>query len=257
MAIKRAKRETNFTMMSNVGLRDKRLSFKAKGLLAYMLSLPDDWVFYEEEITKHSTDGKQSVRTGLKELQEFGYLIKNQSREKGKFAKVDWLLYDEPGNVDIQVFLPKTEKRSTDNPPTENQPLLSTNVTKDLNKQIKTANQDLLVVDFKKLWKLYPNKKGNKETALKAYKKALKGGTTNKQIQDGIVAYKKHLAENDWLKPAFGSTWFFNCRWNDEYEEEKKSSYYSRLETMKGDDEDFAEYRRIQELAARDRAESD
>ena len=133
MAIKRAKRETNFTMMSNVGLRDKRLSFKAKGLLAYMLSLPDDWVFYEEEITKHSTDGKQSVRTGLKELQQLGYLIKNQSREKGKFAKVDWLLYDEPGNVDIQVFLPQTEKRSTDNPPTENQPLLSTNVTKDLN----------------------------------------------------------------------------------------------------------------------------
>lgn len=133
MAIKRAKRETNFTMMSNVGLRDKRLSFKAKGLLAYMLSLPDDWIFYEEEITKHSTDGKQSVRTGLKELQQFGYLIKNQSREKGKFAKVDWLLYDEPGKVDIQVFLPQTEKRSTDNPPTENQPLLSTNVTKDLN----------------------------------------------------------------------------------------------------------------------------
>ena len=80
MAIKRAKRETNFTMMSNVGLRDKRLSFKAKGLLAYMLSLPDDWVFYEEEITKHSTDGKQSVRTGLKELQQLGYLIKNQSK---------------------------------------------------------------------------------------------------------------------------------------------------------------------------------
>ena len=124
----------------------------------------------------------------------------------------------------------------------------------DTKKSSPTASVDS---DFEKLWKLYPNKKGNKETALKAYKKALKGGTTNKQIQDGIVAYKKHLAENDWLKPAFGSTWFFNCRWNDEYEEEKKSSYYSHLETMKGDDEDFAEYRRIQELAARNRAESD
>ena len=226
MAIKRAKRETNFTIMSNVGLRDKRLSFKAKGLLAYMLSLPDDWVFYEEEITKHSTDGKQSVRTGLKELQQFGYLIKNQSREKGKFAKVDWLLYDEPGNVDIQVFLPQTEKRSTDNPPTENpptenQPLPSTNVTKDLNKQItnKTANQDSSVSDFEAVWKLYPNKKG-KPVALKAYKRAIKNGVTNEAIKNGVEQYvmeieRKRIAA-EYVK--HGSTWFNQECWADSYE---------------------------------------
>ena len=230
MAIKRAKRETNFTMMSNVGLRDKRLSFKSKGLLAYMLSLPDDWVFYEEEITKHSTDGKQSVRTGLKELQEFGYLIKNQSREKGKFAKVDWLLYDEPGKLDIQVFLPQTEKRSTDNPPTENpptenQPLLSTNVTKDLNKQItnKTANQDSSVSDFEAVWKLYPNKKG-KPVALKAYKRAIKNGVTNEAIKNGVEQYvmeieRKRIAA-EYVK--HGSTWFNQECWADSYEIDAK-----------------------------------
>ena len=230
MAIKRAKRETNFTMMSNVGLRDKRLSFKSKGLLAYMLSLPDDWVFYEEEIMKHSTDGKQSVRTGLKELQQLGYLIKNQSREKGKFAKVDWLLYDEPGNVDIQVFLPQTEKRSTDNPPTENpptenQPLLSTNVTKDLNKQItnKTANQDSSVSDFEAVWKLYPNKKG-KPVALKAYKRAIKNGVTNEAIKNGVEQYvmeieRKRIAA-EYVK--HGSTWFNQECWTDSYEIDTK-----------------------------------
>ena len=250
MAIKRAKRDTNFTMMSNVGLKDDRLSFKAKGLLAYMLSLPDDWVFYEEEITKHAADGKQSVRTGLKELQQFGYLAKSQSREKGKFGKVDWILYDEPENVDTKVFLPQTEKRSTDNPPTENRPLLSTNNTKYLNKQINTANQDSLVADFEKLWKLYPNKKGNKNTALKSYKKALKGGATNKQIQDGIVAYKKHLAENDWLKPAYGSTWFCKERWKDEYEVENVSEKMTD-EEMGGSDK-FKQYLERKGLAAAD-----
>jgi len=45
MAIVRAKRKTNFTIIGNTGLKDKRLSLKAKGLLAYMLSLPDDWKF--------------------------------------------------------------------------------------------------------------------------------------------------------------------------------------------------------------------
>lgn len=115
-------------MISNVGLRDKNLSFKAKGLLAYMLSLPDDWVFYESEITKHATDGKHSVRAGLQELESNSYLVKNQSRdESGKFSNVEWILHDEP----------LSENRSTDNPPTEkptteNQSLLNTDLTNDL-----------------------------------------------------------------------------------------------------------------------------
>ena len=132
MAIRRSKRDSNFTMISNVGLKDKRLSFKAKGLLAYMLSLPDDWVFYESEIVNHATDGKQSVRTGMKELEQYGYLVREQRRSsKGKFANVDWVLSDEPLNGDATTFrpstdFPSTDKPSTDNPPTDNRTLLST-----------------------------------------------------------------------------------------------------------------------------------
>ena len=53
MAIKRVKKEMNYTIINNTGLKDKSLSLKAKGLLAYMLSLPDDWIFYETELIKH------------------------------------------------------------------------------------------------------------------------------------------------------------------------------------------------------------
>ena len=133
MAIRRAKRDSNFTMISNVGLKDDRLSFKAKGLLSYMLSLPDDWIFYESEIVNHATDGKQSVRTGMKELEKFGYLVKEQKRNsKGKFAKIDWVVSDEPINGDTTTFQPSTTFPSTDNPSTDkratdNRTLLSTN----------------------------------------------------------------------------------------------------------------------------------
>lgn len=133
MAIRRAKRDSNFTMISNVGLKDNRLSFKAKGLLSYMLSLPDDWIFYESEIVNHATDGKQSVRTGMKELEKFGYLVKEQKRNsKGKFAKIDWVVSDEPINGDTTTFQPSTTFPSTDNPSTDkratdNRTLLSTN----------------------------------------------------------------------------------------------------------------------------------
>lgn len=76
-------------MISNVGLKDEKLSFKAKGLLAYMLSLPDDWVFYETELVNHSTDGLASVKSGLKELQERGYLDRNRERNaKGQLKKL-------------------------------------------------------------------------------------------------------------------------------------------------------------------------
>ena len=133
MAIRRAKRDSNFTMISNVGLKDNRLSFKAKGLLSYMLSLPDDWIFYESEIVNHATDGKQSVRTGMKELEKFGYLVKEQKRNsKGKFAKIDWVVSDEPINGDTTTLQPSTAFPSTDNPSTDkratdNRTLLSTN----------------------------------------------------------------------------------------------------------------------------------
>ncbi|API89404.1 hypothetical protein BKP56_09120 [Marinilactibacillus sp. 15R] len=134
MAIRRAKRKTNFTIISNVGLRDSSLSLKAKGLLAYMLSLPDDWVFYETELVKHSIDGKASVRSGLRELEGNGYLIKQQERSSdGKFQNVDWVLHDEPWTDFRSTDKRSTEEPTTDKRSTENQPLLNTDSTKDLN----------------------------------------------------------------------------------------------------------------------------
>ena len=73
--------------------------------------------------------------------------------------------------------------------------------------------------DFEKLWALYPNKKG-KEVASKAYLKAIRSGVTNKQIQSGIVMYKKEI-EYKGTEKAFikhGSTWFNQAGWEDEYE---------------------------------------
>lgn len=83
------------------------------------------------------------------------------------------------------------------------------------NKGDKTSTT--LMEDFEKLWKLYPNKKGPKKKAYASYCRAIKNGTTNKQIQDGILKYKKYLEVEDWQKPAHGSTWFSNERWEDDY----------------------------------------
>ena len=43
MAIVRVPKVNNYTIMSNHHLIDPELSFKAKGLMSYMLSRPDNW----------------------------------------------------------------------------------------------------------------------------------------------------------------------------------------------------------------------
>ncbi|WP_363472811.1 helix-turn-helix domain-containing protein [Companilactobacillus musae] len=130
MAILRARRKTNFTIIGNTGLKDKRLSLKAKGLLAYMLSLPDDWKFYETELIEHSTDKRDSVRTGLQELEKLGYLVRIQTRaERGKFGQKDWQVSDEPSltTVSPQTDFPSTDNPTSDKPISDNPTLLSTN----------------------------------------------------------------------------------------------------------------------------------
>ena len=43
MAVMRVEKNSNYTVMANYHLRDKRLSLKAKGLLSVMISLPAEW----------------------------------------------------------------------------------------------------------------------------------------------------------------------------------------------------------------------
>ncbi|MFJ7886839.1 hypothetical protein ACIQYL_01975 [Lysinibacillus xylanilyticus] len=74
MGIFRVAKNSNYVVMNRTALNDNRLSWKAKGIMAYMLSMPDDWVFYMDELMTHSTDGKASFRAGFNELKECGYI---------------------------------------------------------------------------------------------------------------------------------------------------------------------------------------
>lgn len=100
-SIFRAKRKNNFTLLNNNVLRDSRLSLKAKGLLALMLSFPDDWQFREGHLQSLSTDGRDSYRTGIKELMAAGYIQREQTRDaQGRLASTKLTVYDEPFTVD-------------------------------------------------------------------------------------------------------------------------------------------------------------
>lgn len=83
MIVNRVEKRGNFTIIDNGYLNDEELSFKAKGILTYLLSLPDDWVVHIEQIVTKSKDGIASFRTGLSELIDKGYLKRYPVKEYG------------------------------------------------------------------------------------------------------------------------------------------------------------------------------
>lgn len=123
MAILRNPNKDKFTVIDNYALRDENLSLKARGLLVSMLSLPDNWSFSENGlIAIFPKDGQTSIRSGLKELEQQGYLVRNRARDDhGRISKVEWILYDYPHFENHNLV-----NHSLENHNLENRPQLNT-----------------------------------------------------------------------------------------------------------------------------------
>ncbi len=91
------KRTHNFVIIDKTFLDDARLSYKAKGIMAYLLSKPDNWKVIIRDLINHSRDGRDSVYAGLKELKECGYYYKEPVRnEKGVVTHWESVIYELP-----------------------------------------------------------------------------------------------------------------------------------------------------------------
>ena len=97
MPICRIMKESNYTRVSNYYLRDNSLSFKAKGLLTLMLSLPEDWDYTIAGLAQFTADGRVSIASTIRELEECGYVRRTQTRcENGAFAQNEYWIYEVP-----------------------------------------------------------------------------------------------------------------------------------------------------------------
>lgn len=83
------RRQGGWVAIDNATLRDKRLSFRARGILAYLLTHADGWVIKSESIAQDGTEGREAVRTALRELGEHGYyrIIRTQGPD-GRWSSV-------------------------------------------------------------------------------------------------------------------------------------------------------------------------
>lgn len=142
MAVLRiSKKRQNFVILDKTCLSESKLSFGAKGLHAYLMSMPDNWQVQVVSLQKCSTNGRDAVRGFLTELETLGYIKKslNRNQDTGKFGGYDYLVLElpdsteknispeteNPSAVDMTGQLPEPGKPFTGNPAPENPPLIS------------------------------------------------------------------------------------------------------------------------------------
>lgn len=114
-------RERPYFCMSRAAAQDKRLSLEARGLMAYLLSKPDDWEISPADIQREGGWGRDKTRRVINELKEHGYLVAEQTRTKeanGKevYGPNEYFLVENPQMTDFQ----STENQSTESQSTEN-----------------------------------------------------------------------------------------------------------------------------------------
>jgi DnaD/phage-associated family protein len=149
MSIFRVEKKNNYVVLDKGFLNDRRLSWQAKGLLAYMLSLPNDWVFSLNDLKNRSRNGRDSTNNIIKELQEFGYIIKEQTREKGKFSNNQFVVMERPLPFTEN---PLTGNPSTESPSTENPSLLN---NKELNNKLLNNKEKVVVEEVAQVYQFY------------------------------------------------------------------------------------------------------
>lgn len=98
MKIVRTPAPSGFTQVPNSALRDERLSYKARGIHANLLSNSDeDWNETAESLAAKSPEGRDSVRSGLRELARYGYIEYSKSQGQDGRWQTAMIVYTAPG----------------------------------------------------------------------------------------------------------------------------------------------------------------
>jgi predicted transcriptional regulator len=94
-------------------LRDKRLTLKAKGLYAFIASLPPEWDFTVKGLEAVLKEAHGSIQTAIIELEECGYLVRKQRRgEKGHYGSTDYILTEGEEGEEITDNLKSATRKS-------------------------------------------------------------------------------------------------------------------------------------------------
>lgn len=116
--IVRRRVESNFTTLPNELIRDNRLSWKAMGLLVYLLAHPANFRLNLVYLARQRPSGRDATRSALRELEAAGYVLIERSHDsRGRFSTTTWMVSQTP---DFRPDPPCSENPHTVNPAKEN-----------------------------------------------------------------------------------------------------------------------------------------
>ena len=162
MPIIRAKHNKDFTQINNATLREKGLSLRARGLLAYMLSFPDEWAFSVNSLSENCGETRYAILASIAELRREGFLRISQSHTSdGKFNEVTYFVFEKKSfavsekneknenaknNISPQFEKPQFEKPQSEKPQSEKpQSEIQTDKNNDIRKINKRISKERIL----------------------------------------------------------------------------------------------------------------
>jgi hypothetical protein len=104
-----------YVILDKRPIENPSMSWKAKGLLAYLISRPDKWIVRMGDLIKRSTDGEHATRAAIQELIDAGHIVRETVRQGGRFESWTMKVYEQPFCGFPQVEKPQVENLAHSN----------------------------------------------------------------------------------------------------------------------------------------------
>lgn len=206
MDIVRVIKSKDYTTICNRIFKDRRLSLKAKGLLAMLLSLSDHWELSIKGLIVILKEGESAIRSTINELIENGYVERERVKnEKGIIIGINYTVFESPKLNSPRLGFPNVD----------NQVQVSNNLSNYQSNKANSKNQffnevmnfkdysKTMLTDFFEYWS-EPTKKGVlKKDTMKTWEtsRRLKNWAKNESkwaLQSvGISKVDKHLQSHN------------------------------------------------------------
>jgi hypothetical protein len=208
----KSKKTRDFAIIPNSILQSSTLSLEEKGLLVYLLSLPEDWVLYKSNLHQKIGEKEGTVDRVFKLLQERGYILSvKMIGEKGRFQGWNHIVYEEPTIEELEKnpYRERVSPTPTNPDLGQSAPIQIHSLNKNIHKNTIGQNED-----FDRFWSIYTRREKKKD-AERSWKKL-----TEKEKQDALNHIPSFLAQISEKRFIPHPTTYLNQkRWQDELDE--------------------------------------
>jgi DNA-binding transcriptional regulator GbsR (MarR family) len=142
-------RNKNYTTISNIISKDKRVGLAERGLFLTIMSLPDNWNLTISGLEEILLESKDKISKTINKLIELGYCERVQVKnQKNHFNGYNYTFYEKPKTtINPKPIFPKSENPYTEKPDTENPQQLSKQELNTNKENIYIENQNLTDTD--------------------------------------------------------------------------------------------------------------